>query len=152
MKILFHLIVVFVFLLVKDGNAQFYKRKINSYNDKGQRTGLWFFYWDDENKVPMSRAFYKNGYESKVSKEYHQNGKMRLKFRYYKDKRLKVKFYNEGRVLEAKGWAIMEYNKKDTHFYYQGKWKYFDGKRKLVRTGWYEKGVEVASSENQNQT
>ena len=99
----------------------------------------------------MSRAFYKNGYESRVSKEYHQNGKMRLKFRYYKNNRLRVKFYNEERVLEAKGWAVMEYNKEDSHFYYQGKWKYFDDKRKLVRTGWYKNGHETVSSDNQPQ-
>ena len=140
------IVLLLVFLGV-NSFGQFYKRKINAYNENGQRTGLWLTYWDDDEKVPMSRTIYKNGYENRVSKEYHQNGKMRLKFRYFKDGRLKVKFYNEDRVLEAKGGAVIEYNKADTHFYYQGKWKYFSSKRKLIRVGWYEHGKEVAGSE-----
>ncbi len=145
------IILLLVFLGV-NSFGQFYKRKINSYNNNGQRTGLWLSYWDDEEKIPMSRAFYKNGYESRVSKEYHQNGKMRLKFRYYKDKRLKVKFYSDERVLEAKGWAVIEYNKADTHFYYHGKWKYFSPTRKFIREGLYEHGKEVVSSTSDNKS
>ena len=125
--------------------GQFYKHKLNTFDDNGKPTGLWISYWDDDDKIPMSKVFYKNGYETRVSKEYHQNGKIRLKFKYYKDNKLKVKFYSEGRVLEAKGGAILEHNKEDTHFYYQGKWKYFSPKRKLIRIGWYENGNEIAS-------
>jgi len=131
-------------LLWNSSYGQFYKRGTNQYNKDGQRTGLWISYWDDEKKIPMSRAFYKDGYEARVSMEYHQNGRMRLKYRYFKNNRLKVKFYTEDRVLEAKGWAVIEYNKEDTHFYYHGKWKYYSPKRKLIRVGWYEEGKEVA--------
>lgn len=146
-KILKACIIVFVLIFPGINSfGQVYKRKINAYNENGQRTGLWLSYWDDDEKIPMSKAFYKNGYENRVSKEYHQNGIMRLKFRYYKDNRLKVKFYTEKRVLEAKGGAVIEYNKEDTHFYYHGKWKYFSPKRKLIRVGWYEHGNEMTGS------
>lgn len=140
------IILSLIFVLIGINSfGQFYKRTLNVYNENGKRTGLWLSYWDDDEKIPMSRGFYKNGYETRVSKEYHQNGKIRLKFRHYKDSRLKVKFYTEDRVLEAKGGAILEYNKEDTHFYYQGKWKYYSPKRKLIRIGWYENGNEIAS-------
>jgi len=140
------IILSLIFVLIGINSfSQFYKRKLNSYDKNGKRTGLWLLYWDDDEKIPMSRGFYKNGYETRVSKEYHQSGKIRLKLRYYKDSRLKVKFYSEYRVLEAKGGAILEYNKEDTHFYYQGKWKYYNPKRKLIKIGRYENGDEIVS-------
>ncbi len=123
--------------------SQIFNHKLNVYDENGKRNGLWETYWDEENKIPMSRAKFKDGYEIKASKEYHQNGKLRLKYRYYKN-RLRVKHYYENGQLEAKGWAHLEYNKQDTRFYFHGKWKYYDERRKLIRTGWYENGQEVA--------
>lgn len=140
------LIILLLILVNSNSYSQFFKRKLNAYNTNGQRTGLWLTYWDDEMKIPMSQVFYKNGYEDRVSKEFHQNGKLRLKFRHYSENRMRVKFYHENRKLESKGWAIMEYNKEDTHFYYHGKWKYYNQNRRLIKIGSYEYGSEVINT------
>lgn len=123
--------------------GQFLKREKNQYDDNGKRKGLWISYWDDEEKIPMSVATYKDGYEVGVSKEYHQNGNLRLKFR-YNINRIRVKYYDEERKLEQKGWSVIEYNEVDTHYYWHGKWKFYDKKGKLERIGTYEKGEEIA--------
>jgi len=137
------IIFLFFVFLCNSSFSQFYKRKINRYDENGRRTGIWRTYWDDDKKIPMSKVRFKDGYETGVSREYRQKGIMRLKYRYYKN-RLRVKHYSENGKLEAKGWAHMEYNEQDTHFYFHGKWKYFDERRKLIRIRWYENGHEVA--------
>ena len=139
LRIIFIIILTFGWI---NSYNQIFNRAINEYDENGKRKGLWTAYWDEEDKIPMSRAKFKDGYEINVSKEYHQNGKLRLKFRYYKN-RLRVKHYNQNGQLEAKGWAHLEYNKQDSRFYFHGKWKYYDERRKLIRIGWYENGHEI---------
>ena len=134
------LLVFFVFSTI--ANSQFLKRQKNQYDENGKRKGLWISYWDDDEKITMSMATYKNGHETGVSKEYHQNGNLRLKFRYHKHC-MRVKYYDENRNLEGKGWSVLEYNKVDIHYYWHGKWKYYDENRKLTRTAYYQNGKEV---------
>lgn len=132
-------IAAFAFNLV--AFTQLFNKSINQYDDNGKRKGKWITYWDDENQVPMSFAKFENGKEVGVSKEYHINGEMRLKFRYYKN-RMRVKYYNEQGKLEQKGWSVMEYNEEDTHYYWHGKWKFYSEEGKLVRISFYESGNE----------
>ena len=124
--------------------SQFFKRQINKYDENGKPKGLWITYWDETEKIPMSVASYKNGYEAGVSKEYHQNGNLRLKFRYHKS-RMRVKYYDENRKLERKGWSVIEYNEADTHYYWHGKWKFYNKKGKLDMVAWYQNGKEVSA-------
>lgn len=132
------------FLFSTISYCQFYKWYKNQYDENGKRKGLWITYWDEEEKIPMSVATFKNGYETGVSKEYRQNGNLRLKFRYHKN-RMRVKYYDENRKLEQKGWSVIEYNAEDTHYYWHGKWKFYNDKRKIERVGWYENGGEISS-------
>ena len=141
-KIRWVLIVSF-FLFSTITYSQFFKRQINKYDENGKRRGLWITYWDDNEKIPMSSATYKDGYETGVSKEFHQNGNLRLKFRYHKN-RIRVKYYDVNRNLEQKGWSVLEYNKEDTHYYWHGEWKFYSEKRKLIKTGHYINGEEMA--------
>ena len=90
----------------------------------------------------MSKARFVDGREQGVSKEYHVNGKLRLKFRYHKD-RIRVKYYDENRRIEQKGWSVIEYSEKDTHYYWQGKWKFYGDKHKVERIAYYHQGEEV---------
>jgi len=124
--------------------CQLLKRHKNQYDENGQRKGLWITYWDEEEKIPMSVARFNNGHETGVSKEYHQNGNLRLKFRYYRN-RIRVKYYDENRKLEQKGWSVIEYNADDTHYYWHGKWKFFTENRKLIRISHYLNGKEITS-------
>jgi antitoxin component YwqK of YwqJK toxin-antitoxin module len=135
-------IAIIAMLCISSANAQLFKKEINQYGEDKQRTGWWISYWDEEEKVPMSKAKYEAGQEIGTSKEYHQNGNIRLKFRNQKN-RMRVKYYTEDRKLKQKGWAVMEYNKADTHYYWHGIWKFYNEKRKLIRTAQYSNGEEV---------
>lgn len=141
MKWLF-LSLIFLFCTVSYG--QILKRHINQYDENGKRKGLWLSYWDEEEKIPMSVATFKNGYETGVCKEYHQNGKLRLKFRYHGN-RIRVKYYDINRKIEQKGWSIISYNEVDIHYYWHGKWKFYNEKGKVERISLYEKGREISS-------
>jgi antitoxin component YwqK of YwqJK toxin-antitoxin module len=139
-KIVF--LVVISFCYVGSAQAQLFKKEINQLGKDKKRTGWWISYWDDEEKVYMSKAKYEAGKELGTSKEYHQNGNIRLKFRHQKN-RIRVKYYSEDQKLEQKGWSILENNKEDTHYYWHGKWKFYNKNRKLVRTAIYQNGAEV---------
>lgn len=136
------LFIIAVLLFSIASQAQLFNKKTNQYGEDKKRTGKWITYWDEEDKVPMSVARYKSGREVGVSKEYLSNGIMRLKFRYHKT-RMRAKYYFPNGKLEQKGWAVMEYNEKDTHFYWHGKWKFFDENRKVIRRALYQNGEEV---------
>ena len=137
--------VVICCLLVIPAAGQFWKRKLNRLDEEGRRTGKWITYWDEEEKIPMSKARFERGREVGVSKEYHANGNLRLKFRYQRD-RIRVKYYSQDRKLEQKGWSVIEYNVNDTHYYWHGKWKFYDTDRKLQRVSHYSNGEEVTLS------
>lgn len=121
--------------------AQLFKKKINQLDQGGLRTGIWRTYWDDEKKLPMSFAHFEKGRETGVCKEFRNDGSLRLKSR-YDQTRIKIKYYDEKRKLEKKGWAIINYTTEDIHFYWQGKWKFFNKNHKLIKTCFYENGQE----------
>lgn len=139
------LVISICLLLTWPLHAQLFKKRLNRVDENGNRKGKWITYWDDMKKVPMSKATFSNGRETGVSKEYHVNGNLRLKFRHYND-RIRVKYYNTERKLEQKGWSVLEYNAEDTHYYWHGKWKFYDSNRKLQRVAYYENGEEVVPS------
>ena len=64
---------------------------------------------------------------------------MRLKLN-WRGKRIKMKYYDIERKIEQKGWATIDSNKKNIHFYWHGKWKYFDDRRKLIKVCLYQNG------------
>jgi len=137
--------IVVLLLLILQSQAQLFNKSLNEFDEQGKRKGKWITFWDEEEKIPMSKARFKDGREVGVNKEYHINGNLRLKFRHYK-KRMRVKYYTENRKLEQKGWSIIEYNAEDTHYYWHGKWKYYNSKRKIERICHFENGREVVPS------
>jgi antitoxin component YwqK of YwqJK toxin-antitoxin module len=140
---LFLLFFCLVFILMPAfSTAQLFHKKVNRYDENGKRTGLWVNYWDEEEKIPMSKNHFKDDRETGVCKDYHNNGKLRLKFRYYKN-RTRVKYYDEDRQIEQKGWSIMEFTKDDIHYYWHGKWKFYNQDRKLIRKSIFKDGVLI---------
>ena len=138
-KNLLGLILLMLFLVISfSGSAQIFKKKINKKNEKGQREGIWIEYWDDE-RLLMTKARFKDGHEPGVCKNFHSNGKLRLKFRYHKN-RLRVKMYDENRKLQQKGWAIFEITEIEFHYYWHAKWKSYDCNRRLTSITFYENG------------
>jgi|WetSurMetagenome_2_1015567.scaffolds.fasta_scaffold379126_2 antitoxin component YwqK of YwqJK toxin-antitoxin module len=144
MKILSQLIFV---LLYTGSYGQLFHQKINTYNSDGKKDGLWITYFnedDEEKKIVSSREHYKDGIEAGVCKHYHSNGNIRLKWRYYKN-RVRAKYYYENRQLEEKGWARVDWDEREIHYYWHGKWKFFDTQRRLIRVGFYVNGEEVVN-------
>ena len=131
MKRIFLLIGIFCFLASCSINNNLLHKKVNQRDENGLRKGIWISYWDDNQKIPMSKAWFKNDKEYQ-SKEYHINGKLRLKMKWKKDGWIKVKYYDTLRHIEEKGTARIEFNKDDIHYYYEGWWKYFNSKHKLI--------------------
>ena len=122
--------------------CQFLKKKINRYDEDGQRTGLWKEYTDKEETLLLSKFYYLEGRETKVCKHYYQNGNVRLKFKYCKD-RIKVKYFYKDGKLEKKGWAKIEYNTEDIHYFWEGEWQFFANPRKLIYREQYLLGEKV---------
>ena len=138
----FSIFVILWFILAMPSSGQIFHQKRNAFGEDGLKTGKWITYWDDAKRIPMSKEHYEKGREVGVSKAYHQNGNLRLKFRYRGD-RIRVKYFTIDRKLDQKGFAQIEFNKDDVHYYWHGKWKFYDEKRKLNRVSFYENGEEV---------
>lgn len=116
-----------------------FEKHINQKDSEGKRQGLWVSYWDDEEEVPMSKAWFKNDKEYK-SKEYHINGKIRLKMKWKEMEIIKVKYYDTLGNIDQKGYARFEFNPEDIHFYYEGWWKFYNPKHKVVTKRLFHQG------------
>jgi antitoxin component YwqK of YwqJK toxin-antitoxin module len=127
--------------------GQLIHRKLNAYAPNGKKVGLWITYFnedEEEKKLVSSRVHYKEGYETGVCKHYYSNGNIRLKWRYYQN-RIRAKYYSEDRQIEQKGWSKIDWSEKQIHYYWHGKWKFFDDHRKLIRVGFYQNGEEISN-------
>ncbi len=139
MKRFFKLLVIFLLLTPLIATTQIFKRKFNKSDENGKRQGLWISYWDDDEKILMTKYHYKNGWETYTCKEFYDNGKTRLKFRYYKN-RIRVKYFDKDRQLTQKGWSKWDITEEDLHYYWDGKWKFYDEDKKLVKVEIWEMG------------
>lgn len=101
----------------------------------------YYEYWDSDSTILNARGHYCYGIPCKTWRYYHQNGKRRMKVKY--GNRLKIKYYRESGRLEKKGYARLDLNEKDIHFFWHGRWKYYDDKRKLYRIAIYREGEET---------
>jgi antitoxin component YwqK of YwqJK toxin-antitoxin module len=101
----------------------------------------YYEYWDEDSTIINARGHYCHGLPCKTWRYYHQNGKRRMKVKY--GKKLKIKYFRDNGRLEKKGYARWDLNKADVHFYWHGRWKYFDDKRKLYRIAIYQYGEET---------
>lgn len=133
------LLLIFVCLALYT-QAQFHKHKVNQWDKKGQRQGLWLTYLDTANtKILISKEYYEDGRETGVCRYYHLDGKVRLKFKFLKNN-IKVKYFDERHKLTHKGWAKMDYTEYDVHYYWEGTWKFYGKHRKLKTVAMFSKG------------
>lgn len=138
----FRILIVILLLFPLLASAQFFKRKVNRIDENKKRTGLWITYWDEGEKILMTKYYYKDGFETRVCKDYYNNGKIRLKFRYYKN-RIRVKYFDENRQLTQKGWSKWDITEEDLHYYWDGKWKFYDENGKLMNVEIWAKGEKA---------
>jgi len=121
-------------------SAQFWKRKVNQLDENGKKHGFWIEYMDSSHEDISGKGRFNHGRESGKWKHYHFNGKRRLKYKYKKDD-IKVKYYYSNGRLEQKGRARIEYSEKDVHYFWEGEWRFYDEKRKLVKKMMFQDGV-----------
>lgn len=136
-----------LFFLFFSFYAQSQCRYYNRVDKEGKKTGIWFSYWDASQKVLHRKFYYKDDREARVCKMYNREGKLMTKERHLKN-RIKVKNYNESGKIQRKGWARIDFNTDDIHFYWHGRWKFFDQKHHLTGISLYEEGYFIESIEN----
>lgn len=125
------------------GLPQVFHRKINQWDDKFHRHGLWITWQDEKEHIPSSRIRYRHGLEYGVSRYYHENGRTRLKFRFSGDSIVMVKYYDSLGHLTDKGRALRFISEKEYRFCWDGEWKHYGKHRRLIKTSFYRKGEEL---------
>ena len=132
---------ILIILFTLPAGAQFWKSKVNQLDENGKKHGYWIEYMDSSHEDISGKGSFEHGRETGKWKHYHFNGKRRLKYKYMKDD-IKVKYYYPNGRLEQKGRARIEYSKKDVHYFWEGEWRFYDEKRKLVKKMMFQNGVE----------
>ena len=111
-----------------------------------KRQGLWIENESIDSTYYQSVGRYKN--DELVKKwRYYVNGKLNKKERYYKEY-CKIKFFYENRKKQATGITQSEQTTDGMHWYYSGKWKYYDQKRNLKTVRFYKKGTLISEVNN----
>jgi hypothetical protein len=136
----FFLLVSMLFIIPYFSQAQLIKKKERE-NQDSLKTVRYFEYWDRDSLHLSAKGHFCNGKPCKRWKYFHYKGKRRMKVK-YRD-RLKIKYYNDKGRLTHKGYAYLDWNEQDTHFYWDGIWKYYDHKRRLYRKALFKKGDEI---------
>jgi hypothetical protein len=112
------------------------KTKINQIKDNLQE-GKWVTV--DTLEYPyISKGKYKKGLEVRTWR-YINNGKLERKEKYKKGV-CKTRFYFPDGKLMKKGYTKYDNNKTEVHWYYTGKWYYYDQKGSLTTIRNFEKG------------
>lgn len=110
-------------------------KKINQYikspDNSQKRHGKWIEEYPVENGTLVGVGKYKNGEKIGVWRTTFHGKK------YQKDKIrksvIKTKFYHPNGKIMQKGKSRLDISDAERHWYYFGKWKYFDEKGKLER-------------------
>lgn len=142
------LVFLLAFILISfTGNTQILHRKINRLDEKGCRQGIWIIYLDSARRQPLSKFHFKDGREYRTSRYYHENGTTRVKFRYKGESLVLVKYYDTCGRLTQKGRSLMLYTDKEIRYCWDGAWKFYDNRHRLIRTAEYRKGEELGVEE-----
>lgn len=133
------LIIVSTFLLSAPTEAQLFKS--TQKHQDSLTNGSYYEFWDQDSTLLSARGHFCKGRPCKTWKYYYEDGTRRMKVKYRVT--LKIKYYTASGKLDQKGYAVMDYNSQQIHFYWHGRWKFYDNKRKLYRIALFENGNEV---------
>jgi antitoxin component YwqK of YwqJK toxin-antitoxin module len=103
-------------------------------------------YTDTTKKQIESIGRYRAGTEKGKWKYYSENGTIRKKEKFRRNKIITTTYYPEG-IRQSKGLAVIVKEDIYLHYYYTGAWKYFTRRGKLEKIVVYYKGAEVSSTE-----
>ncbi|MCD4725320.1 MAG: hypothetical protein K8R63_10815 [Bacteroidales bacterium] len=110
-------------------------------NDNASKNGKYYEFWDKDSTTLSAKGHFCHDLPCKTWKYYYSDGTRRMKVK-YRDS-LKIKYYTNSGKLDQKGYAMLNLNTENIHFYWHGIWKFYDHKRKLYRIALYENGAEV---------
>ncbi len=112
------------------------KAKINQLKN-GKEHGKWIIKSDDD----LWKGKFRYGAEIGTWKSFTK-GYLYKKERYRKNASYIVFYHSNGRVKSC-GRTNMVGDSKEIHWFYTGKWKYFNESGKLIETKVYDKGVMI---------
>ncbi len=125
----------------------------NRLNKKGERTGRWVTYMDDEEKIKSFEGKFRNG--KAVGKAYFYDNEGILGRREInRFKKLKTIFYYPNGVVRMRGCARLENLTDKIHYYFYGKWKNYDTSGVLIKYCFYKQGelIKTIYKDKHNKT
>lgn len=122
----------------------FYAQK-NNLNKKGQRSGKWVTYLDSAKKIKSSEGRYRNG-EPKGKFYYYTDEGVLERKETSRFSKLKTTTYYSNHTIRSKGNARIEILPDKIHYYYYGKWRYYDINGNLEKYCYYENGNLVQTA------
>lgn len=136
-------------MLLFSGCSLLYPSKTNQLDEAGRKTGRWISYSSEEPRRKTSDGHFKNGREYRRFKYYHANGKRQVRFVYgrnhrYGESHIKVKYwYPTGKVMQ-KGTSLMFLDDKEIRYVYDGMWRFYDERGRLIEKTIYRMGEPVS--------
>lgn len=132
-------LIVYFFVPLAIGNHCCYSQHHNRYNRHKERTGKWIVYADSAKKIKSTVVRYRNG--NAVGRGYYYTSEGYLgRKEIVRFNRIRTSFYYPNGIKRLKGKARIESRGDTLHYFFYGRWKYYDEKGKLVKYNYYKKG------------
>lgn len=119
-----------------------HSQRLNRYDKKGQRQGRWVVYLDSAKTLKSIEGRYKHGNAVGKFHYYNMQGQLERK-EITRFKILRTTMYYPDGTIRLKGKARIENLTDKIHYYFYGKWLYYDKQGKLLKYCYYEKGILV---------
>lgn len=110
----------------------------NKFNKRGERTGKWIIFIDEQKKIKSMEGKFNNGKPVGKSLYYSNNGILERK-EICRFKKIKTIFYYPTQNIKLKGNARID-NLDTLHYYFYGKWKSYNEHGELEKISIYQKG------------
>ena len=112
-------------------------KHVNQYKD-GRKNGKWTY---KSKPGGYSVGKYRKGIEKGTWKYFEQDKLYRVER--HRGNTSSIKFYYPGGRISSKGETRMDTTLTDVHWYYHGKWTYYNERGKVTEIRTYEKGKIV---------
>lgn len=132
---------IFIFLFSLN-SADLPGQMLNRFNKQGHRTGKWITYTDSTKTKKLAEGRYKDGNPVRKFKYYTMEGVLERE-EITRFKVLKTTFYYPDGTRHFKGKARIDDKTDKIHYYFFGRWKYYDERGKLQKYCYYQKGALV---------
>lgn len=144
-----HFYIVFLFFL----NGIVFSQTFNRLNKKGERTGKWLVYLDSAKTKKSYEGRFRNGRSVGTFYYYTTDGILERK-EINRFKKLKTTFYYPDGTRRQTGKARIKNEPDKIHYFFYGRWKYYDEKGKLLKYRYYSKGnlVKTVYLDKNNKT